>query len=77
MDLSGMTASEAKKTVATFVSTLEDAQITLELEPEKEYKGTFNVRIQPLLHKKLVVFAIKNGETLNSVVGKAIESYIG
>lgn len=29
MDLSGMTASEAKKTVATFVSTLEDAQITL------------------------------------------------
>lgn len=46
-------------------------------EPEKEYKGTFNVRIQPLLHKKLVVFATKNGETLNSVVGKAIESYIG
>ena len=38
---------------------------------------TFNVRIQPLLHKKLVVFAVKNGETLNSVVGKAIENYIG
>ena len=46
-------------------------------EPEKEYRGTFNVRIQPLLHKKLVVFAMKNGETLNSVVGKAIENYIG
>ena len=46
-------------------------------EPEKEYRGTFNVRIQPLLHKKLVVFALKNGETLNSVVGKAIENYIG
>lgn len=46
-------------------------------EPEKEYKGTFNVRIQPLLHKQLVVFALKNGETLNSVVGKAIENYIG
>ena len=29
IDLSGMTASEAKREVATFVSTLEDAQITL------------------------------------------------
>ena len=65
------------KKVSFDVEGKDDSQITLELEPEKEYKGTFNVRIQPLLHKQLVVFALKNGETLNSVVGKAIENYIG
>lgn len=44
--------------------------------PEKEYKGTFNVRISPELHKKLAFKAIKNGESLNSCVEKAIENYV-
>ena len=45
-------------------------------EPEKEYKGTFNVRIAPELHKKLVIFAMKNGESLNSAVEKAIRKCV-
>lgn len=45
-------------------------------EPDKEYKGTFNIRIQPELHKKLAVLAYKNGETLNSTVEKAISAYV-
>lgn len=45
-------------------------------EPDKEYKGTFNVRIQPDLHKKLALLAYKNGESLNTTVEKAIESYL-
>lgn len=49
---------------------------TVGKEPEKEYKGTFNVRIQPALHKKLAAFASKNGESLNSTVEKAIQAYI-
>lgn len=40
-------------------------------EPDKEYKGTFNVRINPELHKKLAVLAMKNGDTLNASVEKA------
>ena len=40
--------------------------------PEKEYKGTFNVRIDPALHKKLANIAMKNGDTLNASVEKAI-----
>ena len=39
--------------------------------PEKEYKGTFNVRIDPALHKKLANIAMKNGDTLNASVEKA------
>ena len=45
-------------------------------EPDKEYKGTFNVRISPELHKNLVNFAMRNGDTLNATVEKAIESYV-
>lgn len=45
-------------------------------EPDKEYKGTFNVRISPELHKKLVNVAMKNGDSLNASVEKAIQGYI-
>ena len=39
-------------------------------EPDKEYKGTFNIRIQPKLHKKAALLALKNGESLNTTVEK-------
>ena len=45
-------------------------------EPDKEYKGTFNVRIQPELHKRLALVALMNGETLNASVEKAIREYV-
>ena len=45
-------------------------------EPEKTYKGTFNVRIKPELHKVLASFAFKHGETLNATVEKAIEAFV-
>lgn len=45
-------------------------------EPDKEYKGSFNVRISPELHKALVITALKNGETLNGTVEKAISEYV-
>ena len=44
--------------------------------PEKAYKGTFNIRIKPELHRRLAAFAFKQGETLNATVEKAIESYV-
>lgn len=45
-------------------------------EPEKEYKGTFNVRISPELHKKLALCALKDGRSLNAEVEKAISVFI-
>ena len=44
--------------------------------PDKEYKGTFNVRISPELHKRLAIAACKNGESLNATVEKAIQTYL-
>ena len=45
-------------------------------KPEKEYRGRFNVRIDPALHKKIAERAIKEHETLNAVVEKAIAAYV-
>lgn len=45
-------------------------------EPEKPYKGSFNVRITPENHKKAVMQATKRGLTLNQFVEKAIISEI-
>ena len=43
--------------------------------PDKAYSGTFNVRISPDLHRKIAMRAFKAGESLNSMVERAIEAY--
>ena len=45
-------------------------------EPDKEYRGMFNVRISPELHRKLAVVAMRQGETLNASVENAIRQYV-
>lgn len=45
-------------------------------EPEKPYKGSFNVRISPENHKKAVAQATRRGLTLNQFVERAIISEI-
>lgn len=45
-------------------------------EPEKTYKGTFNVRIPPELHKKLAIYSETHHKTLNTTVAEAIEHYV-
>lgn len=44
--------------------------------PEKAYKGSFNVRIPPELHKTLAVYSATHGKTLNSTVEEAIKHYV-
>ena len=46
------------------------------VEPQKTYKGTFNVRISPMLHKNLAEFAASHNKTLNSTVEDAIRAYV-
>ena len=40
---------------------------------EKSYKGSFNLRLTPELHRKASITAKAHGSTLNSFVRKAIE----
>nr|DAP71352.1 MAG TPA: putative nuclease [Caudoviricetes sp.] len=44
--------------------------------PDKVYKGTFNVRISPALHREAAMLALKRNESLNKVVEDAIEIYV-
>ncbi len=41
-------------------------------EPEKAYKGSFNVRVSPELHKQAVIYSLSQGKTLNNFVEEAI-----
>ncbi len=45
-------------------------------QPEKEYKGTFNVRISPELHKRASIEAVREKESLNWIIGKAVEQFL-
>jgi predicted HicB family RNase H-like nuclease len=42
-------------------------------EPTRSYKGSFNVRISPETHRKIVEKATRMGLSLNQLVQKAIE----
>lgn len=44
-------------------------------EPEKMYKGTFNIRIKPELHKQAARRAVMEGKSLNQFIEEAIEQY--
>ncbi|MBQ3687297.1 MAG: type II toxin-antitoxin system HicB family antitoxin, partial [Treponema sp.] len=45
-------------------------------EPEKAYKGSFNIRISPNLHKKLAIYTMEHGMSLNSFIERSIEHSI-
>ncbi len=42
-------------------------------EPEKEFKGSFNIRIKPEQHKKIALHAADEGITINQFVSRAID----
>jgi predicted HicB family RNase H-like nuclease len=43
---------------------------------EKTYKGSFNVRISPEIHKRAKQIAIKKGISLNQFIQKAVEDEV-
>ena len=45
-------------------------------EPEKAYKGSFNIRISPELHKSAAVYAAAHKVSLNSLVETALRAYV-
>ena len=71
--------TNAKELVDDFHSVIDDY---LELcknkniEPEKAYKGSFNVRIPAELHKMAVIEAMSRQISLNSLVENAIRNYL-
>ena len=48
----------------------------LNLEPDKPFKGSFNIRISPDLHREAYFAAIKEGISLNKLTENAISAYL-
>lgn len=45
-------------------------------EPEKAYKGTFNVRVSENLHREAALYGLNNNMSLNSVVENALRNMV-
>ncbi|MDP4537745.1 type II toxin-antitoxin system HicB family antitoxin [Alkalimonas collagenimarina] len=62
--------------IDSFHSSIDDYLATciqLDKQPDKPFKGSFNIRVSPQLHKDAAYAATTCGETLNQYVSKAIE----
>lgn len=46
-------------------------------EPEKAYKGSFNVRVKPEIHKKLALYSYEHAQTLNKTAEEAFVALVG
>jgi len=78
-DLVDFEADDISKVEAEFHNAVDDYLIfcrEVGKEPEKEYKGTFNVRIKPIIHKKIAYYAFMDNCSLNSEVETALEYFV-
>ncbi len=46
------------------------------IQPEQPFKGSFNVRISPKLHREIALYALHHDQSLNSVVEEALDYMI-
>ena len=50
--------------------------LELGIKPDKVYRGKFNVRVSPELHKTVAYYAASQGQSLNSTVEEALQQYV-
>ncbi len=78
-DLINFESESAKEIVQEFHNAVDDyLEFCLEQgkEPDKPFKGSFNVRISPTLHKAAYLKAMEEGVSLNALVEKSVSSYV-
>ena len=61
---------------ASFEEAIDDLCEEKGIEPEKLFKGSFNVRVGSQLHRQAVLFAQQRGVNLNKLVTDALERYL-
>ena len=67
--------ADAKNLIKDFRESIDDYMEMCNAEgrePEKPYKGSFNVRISPTLHQEAALYALANKITLNKFVELAV-----
>lgn len=45
-------------------------------DPDKEFKGSFNVRIPPQLHRSASLYAAERDLSLNQVIAQSVETFL-
>lgn len=71
---------DADSLESAFVEAVEDYLATcaeLGNQPEKPFKGSFNVRIAPELHERVAIAASQHGMSLNRFVAEALSQAVG
>ena len=74
-DLVTFEANAADELETNFHTVVDEYLLTckeLQREPQKVYKGVFNVRIEPELHKKVYREALKAGISLNAFIQQTL-----
>ena len=67
----------AKELINDFHAAVDDYLAMCEAEgrkPEVAYKGSFNIRISPELHKRLVIYTTAHNISLNSYIEETLEN---
>lgn len=72
----GSTVKELKKAYHEAIEDYLETCNELGKEPEKTYKGSFNVRIPSELHRKAAQYAILRNMSLNEFVKQAIDQVL-
>lgn len=78
-DLVTFEATTVEELEQNFKNSVDDYMQTckeLGREPQKTYKGVFNVRIDPELHKNIYKEALKAGVSLNSFISQVLSNQI-
>lgn len=70
---------DADSLESAFLEAVEDYLVTcndLGREPEKPFKGSFNVRIPPELHERVAIAAVQHGVSLNRFIADALNQVV-
>ena len=79
-DLVTFEGNSVRQLKSAFKSSIEDyldTCVQLNKTPDKTFKGSFNIRISPELHKQASEKAFKKQMTLNEFVKEAIKRAVG
>lgn len=72
----GQTVGELINNFHNFIDEYLDMCEKNGLSPEKPFKGNFNIRIDPELHRKAAMLANQEGISLNKFIEKAVRNLV-
>lgn len=78
-DLVSYEATEVEDLKRAFHKAVDDYLATCERKhkkPEQAFKGVFNVRVRPELHRRAFVYSTEHRKKLNNIVSEALEKYL-